>query len=158
MNASCTVARPAPSGQYLRVSAAASFYGVSSQTIRNEIERGNLTCVRTGGLHRRVSLASLREFYEGVSPEDENEAERGCGVSVYARVSDCSQNTKGQDGKSSLERQLERLLTEVSQREGVAQEEIRVFKDVASSFGDRIGLNNLIDTVISGTTKKVYCL
>lgn len=161
MKASVSLSRPTSARQvsgYLTVSQAASVYGISPQTVRNEVERGCLQAVRTSGGHRRISLASLREFYEGISADEQQEEEGGSGIAIYARVSDVSQTAKGKDGKGSLDRQIERLLGEVSRREGIARESIGVYKDVASSFGDREGLNKLVDGIIDGRVKKVYCL
>lgn len=147
-----------PSGSYLALGGASKILGIHPSTLRRLCDDGQIETVVLPSGHRRLSLKSLRAFqgYDDGCAEGEN---YGVGsIAVYARVSDVSQNSKGEDGQSSLDRQIERLLSEVSQREKIDREEIRLFKDVASSFGDRNGLNSLVDTIIDGTTKKVYCL
>ena len=148
---------------WLTVSQASHTYGVCPQTIRNEIERGNLEAVRTSGGHRRISLMSLRVFFEGIDPTEDEQGRGivgdGSGVVCYCRVSDVSQNAKSKvDGQSSLDRQIEDLTRRTAEREGLDKGGIPVYKDVASSFGDRPGLNRLIDDIIDGRVTKIYCL
>jgi len=39
----------------------------------------------------------------------------------------------------------------------VGRDTIVVYKDVASSFGNREGLNRLVDAIIEGKVKRLYC-
>ena len=45
----------------------------------------------------------------------------------------------------------------MSSREGIESEAIAVYSDVATSFGSRDGLNRLVDDIIDGKVKKIYC-
>lgn len=132
--------------------------GIHPNTCRRYCDSGLIGCTVLPSGHRRLTQRDLDAFNGILEDDAAKESVGGKGIAVYARVSDVSQNSKGQDGKSSLERQIGRLLEETSKREGIDQGDIRLFKDVASSFGDREGLNKLVDTIIDGTTKKVYCL
>lgn len=135
-----------------KVSEAASLYGVCDQTIRNLVASGDVQAVRTSGGHRWLALASLREYFEGLSPREQEDLGVGCGVAAYIRVSSEKQNAA-----SSLERQRERLLAEVSVREGIEPSAITLYSDVASSFGSRPGLSKLVDDIIDGRVRNVYC-
>lgn len=56
---------------YLKVSEAASLYGVCDQTIRNLVESRDLQAVRTSGGRRRIPLTSLRSYFEGLSQDEQ---------------------------------------------------------------------------------------
>ena len=128
----------------------AAFLGVCPNTARSLIDSGEIESYRTIGNQRRVSARSVWQYAYGFDPEEEEE---GTGeVGIYVRVS-----SESQDQKGSLQRQTERLLGEVSQREGLDEGEISVFKDVASSFGSRSGLNSFVDSVIARKVKRLYC-
>jgi putative resolvase len=137
--------------KWLKVSEASALYGVCDQTIRNLVGAGELQAVRTAGGHRRIPVASLRSYFEGVSEDEQGEG-NGEGIAAYVRVSSEKQNAAG-----SLERQRERLLQEVASREGLKADAIAVYSDVASSFGSRDGMNKLVDDIIDGKIRKVYC-
>ena len=49
--------------KYLRVSAACQIYSLSRNTIYRMIDRGDIDCDRTPGGHRRISKASLDEYF-----------------------------------------------------------------------------------------------
>jgi predicted site-specific integrase-resolvase len=150
--------KPSASRQagFLSLGKASLLLGIHVATLRRLCDDGSIACHVMPSGHRRISQSAIRE-YLGEDPEgtDPNGSEK---IAIYARVSDSSQNCKGKDGQSSLEHQLERLLTEVSKLEGIGRDEIAVYRDVASSFGDREGLNRLVDSIVSNTIKKVYCL
>jgi predicted site-specific integrase-resolvase len=100
-----------------------------------------------------VSTASLLSYVDGIEQEElVEEATVNRGVVIYARV---SSDKQAQDG--SLERQEARLRQEVGNREGVSPKAFPVYSDVASSFGNREGLNKLIDAMLEGRVKKIYC-
>jgi len=56
-------------------------------------------------------------------------AEEGRKVAIYVRVS-----SVGQERQGSLERQLNRMLETVAEREGIIREKIAVYRDVASGW------------------------
>lgn len=114
---------------------------------------GELPCLTLPSGHRRFRLEDCLSYFEGLSPEDLMSGNAGDGsIAVYVRVS-----SESQDKAGSLSRQLDRLLTEVSRREGIKRDKITVYKDVASSFGNREGLNRLVDAIIDGRVKRLYC-
>jgi excisionase family DNA binding protein len=133
------------------VSRVSEFLGLCKTTTRELIDSGQIESYRTLGNQRRISVRSVYQ-YAGFDLEEENDG-RGCSsdVAVYCRVS-----SESQDQKGSLSRQLERVLNETSQREGVDQSDIEVFTDVASSFGSREGLNGLVDRIVDGGVRIVY--
>ena len=48
------------------------------------------------------------------------------------------------------------MLETVSEREKVERGELKVYRDVASSFGERPGLNALIDDLIAGKVERIW--
>lgn len=133
------------------ISVAADMLGVSPATARRMIAGGQIESATTLGGHRRVSVASINNWL-GFDDGGDNEQERVGEIAIYCRVSSLSQDRQG-----SLDRQLERLLSEVAEREGIERGEIQVYKDVASSFGNREGLNNLVEAIIGGKVTRIYC-
>lgn len=126
----------------------ASALGVSEQTVRNWCEAGKIPSFRSAGGHRRFNvhevLASL-----GIKQEESSITQGK--VFIYVRVSSKTQASQG-----SLDRQRTRLLEAVAERENVKQEEIEVIEDIASAFGNRRGLNLLIDHVLAGHANKIF--
>jgi hypothetical protein len=52
---------------------------------------------------------------------------------------------------------MERLVREVSKREAIPADSINSVQDVASSFGDRKGVNKLVDAMLDGRVRVIYC-
>ena len=48
------------------------------------------------------------------------------------------------------------FLEHIQTVEGVGQDKVRKYVDVASSFGDRKSLNRLVDDIIDGRIKKLF--
>ncbi len=136
-------------GSLMSLGKAAQLLGCHPNSLRRYCDDGLIECQILPSGHRRISQRAI-DAYNGVL-EDDGKGNFGAGITCYARVSDIS-------GKAPLDRQIERLLIEVSQRENIEKEEITIYKDLASSFGDREGLNRLVDSVINGQVKKIYCL
>ena len=134
---------------FVSIGVAARYLSVCQNTVRMLCDTGEIVCFKSVGNHRRISSESLREYAYGEQSE-ESQAEKS--VCVYLRVSSDSQNQAG-----SLDRQRERLLDEVSERELIPRDEIAQYSDVASSFGTRPKLNSLIDAIIDGRISRVYC-
>ncbi len=113
------------------------------------IQEGAIEHYYTSGKHARIDSSSLRAYLFGEVEEEQVEDKKG-EIAIYARTSSESQ-------KESLDRQVERLLGEVSARENLSPDSIPVYKDIASSFGSRESLNRLVDAIIEGKVKKIYC-
>jgi hypothetical protein len=47
-------------------------------------------------------------------------------------------------------------LDTVAEREGIARDSIKVYRDIASAFGQRDGLNNMVDDLIEGRISRIY--
>ena len=77
----------------VRIGIAASMLGVCARTIRRWDAAGMISCTRTRGGHRRVSLAVI-ERLAGRSSENENESVSSS-PAVYCRVSSHEQKAKG---------------------------------------------------------------
>jgi predicted site-specific integrase-resolvase len=106
------------------------------------------------GGHRRINVKSLERYAYGVGKDDaEEEGYHGIRkICIYSRVSSFGQDTRG-----SRTRQTARLLDEVCNREGIAKDEVVIFEETASSFGNRPILNDLlIGWIIGGRIKKIY--
>ncbi len=78
---------------HVRIGIAASMMGVCTRTIRRWDAVGKITCTRTPGGHRRISLAIIEGQQARETMPDEGD-ERGR-VAVYCRVSSHEQKAKG---------------------------------------------------------------
>ena len=131
----------------LSLSEAAEKFGVHFQTLRNWHNSGKIRAFRTPGGHRRFCPKSIATAM-GLAVDD---AEKKVSVAIYARVSSQSQDQKG-----SLDKQIERMKELVSEREGLSKNELMIYSDVASAFGTRNGLNQLVDGILMGEVMRVY--
>lgn len=124
----------------VRIGIAASMLGVCTRTIRRWDAAGMITCTRTLGGHRRVSLAVI-EGLTGRFSEDEDEPVSSR-PAVYCRVSSHEQKAKG-----DLARQVV-VATRHCTRSGLGTP--LVFTDVASGLNAmRPGLARLCKEVES---------
>ena len=139
--------------RWLKISEAAQALGVSQGTVRNLCNEGEIEYVRLPSGHRRISQAVI-DRWNGTVENDNYEGEIG----MYCRVSSTSQNCKSEtDGKSSLDRQVEAVLTHIEQVEGIGRDKVRKYIDVNSSFSDRKALTKLIMDIIDGKVRdKLY--
>ncbi len=139
-----------PSESYVTTGRAGLYAGLSRNSIKALLKSGELVGRKTRGGHWRIKTSSLVCWVEGVE-EEEIEGGQDGGVVVYIRVSSAKQQADG-----SLDRQRERLTSEVASREGISREEVVVFSECASSFGRRPKLYSLVDGILAGTIKKIY--
>jgi putative resolvase len=139
--------------QYLSIGKAALLLGVSVQSLREWERQGKIQSFRTcgGSSHgqRRYLASELMSQVLGVSGEAAIDEQKS--VCVYVRVS-----SSGQAKDGNLDRQLARLLDTVAEREGIARDSIKVYRDIASAFGQRDGLNNMVDDLIEGRISRIY--
>ncbi|MBD3185467.1 MerR family DNA-binding transcriptional regulator [Candidatus Bathyarchaeota archaeon] len=80
----------------VRVGIAAAMMGVSVKTVRRWDAAGKITCSRTAGCHRRISLGEIVRINGEMTGDGATNA--GIpreGVAVYCRVSSHEQKTKG---------------------------------------------------------------
>ncbi len=124
----------------------ANLFGVSAQTIRNRIDKGEMGCKITEGGHRIISrddlLLYLKEsnmLYDDTSVVKYNV--------IYARVSSHEQKEKG-----DLDRQVTYILEHIS---GLSN--VLILKEVGSGLNDkRKQLLKLIELVMNNKVNKVY--
>jgi len=139
------------SPQYLSIGAASRLLSISREALRAYEKNGRLVSYRTAGNHhghRRYLKSDLLAQCLGVEAT-ETAVDGGKRIAVYCRCSAANQ-------KDSLNRQLNRMLTVVAEREGVDQSALIVFQEIASSFGERPKLNSLIDAICSQQVKRIY--
>jgi len=138
---------------YVTTGKAAQYAGLCRNSIKALLDTGELTGFQTEGGHWRISTASLLSYVDGIEQESiVEETTEHKGVAIYARVSSHNQKQAG-----SLTRQIERLQKEVSEREGIDANVIPVYEDCASAFGNREQLNRLVDAMLDGQVKRIYC-
>lgn len=140
--------------QYLSPRNASRLLGCSIQSLREWEKQGKISPpARTlGGAssgHRRYERGELLKLI-GVQGEQAKD-DGGRRVCVYVRVS-----SQGQKKSGSLQRQLDRMLAHVATAEGIEPEAIKVYQDCASSFGSRVGLNQLVDDLIANRVRVIY--
>jgi putative resolvase len=134
-----------------RIGIAATMIGVSIKTLHRWEASGKISCTRTVGGHRRVSLVEIRrltgDFHEG-NDDDKLEAPGSAGVAVYCRVSSHEQKVKG-----DLDRQVR-----VAVKHCKASElgNPRVYTDVGSGLNaKRGGLKKLCNAIERGLVRRV---
>ena len=130
----------------VRSGIAASMMGVCTRTIRRWDTAGKITCTRTPGGHRRISLAII----DGQQPREtglEGNDEHGR-AAVYCRVSSHEQKAKG-----DLDRQVA-TATRHCMKSGLGKPS--VFTDVGSGLNaTRPGLARLCTQVEAGQVRMV---
>lgn len=124
----------------------ASLFQVSSQTIRNRIDNGEMGCRITERGHRLISRENLLEYLKK-SNLLYDDLETSKYDVIYARVSRHEQKTKG-----DLDRQVSHILENTS---GLSN--VLVLKEVGSGLNDkRKQLLKLIELVMKDEVRTVY--
>jgi putative resolvase len=121
--------------------------GVSIPWLRLAEQQGKVSSYRTPGGHRRYSLAKLKSELYGMDYDQLADDARK--VAVYSRCSSVSQ-------KDAELTQRQDLLKNASERENVAEGEIAVYSEIASSFKERPQLMKLINDLVAGKLRVVY--
>jgi putative resolvase len=85
--------------KYYRISEAARLLGVCSKTLRCWDSEGKITCRRTLGGHRRISILEIERLSSPLNPSSPSRSEGA--IAIYCRVSSHEQKTKG-----DLDRQI----------------------------------------------------
>jgi putative resolvase len=130
----------------VRIGIAASMMGVCPRTIRRWDAVGKITCIRTPGGHRRISLAIIEG--QQVHETRLDEETKGSGAAVYCRVSSHEQKAKG-----DLDRQVA-TATRHCMKMGLGKP--AVLTDVGSGLNaTRPGLARLCKQVESGRVRTV---
>lgn len=116
----------------------AKMFGVTTQTIRNWTEQGNLKEHRTIGGHRRYDLKEVKK----ITGEEQEEKK----TVIYSRVS-------SYDQKKDLEKQTKDLEKYCEDKNFEASE---VIKDIGSGINyKKKGLKKLIKEIIMGKIKRI---
>lgn len=136
-------------GAWLTVSEAATMLAVSPSSIRNLCRAGELTWKTTFGGHRRISTESVNR-YLGYDPGDAGELEGKNIIIIYLRVSSDQQRRDG-----NLSRQKERMIEWAKTTFNVNDDRLTIIQDVASAFGNRPGLQKVVDAIIDGKCSHV---
>ncbi len=130
----------------VRIGIAASMMGVCTRTIRRWDAAGKITCTRTPGGHRRISLIVI-EGHQARDGRGDEEDDRGR-AAVYCRVSSHEQKVKG-----DLDRQVA-TATRHCAKAGLGKPV--VFTDVGSGLNaTRPGLARLCKQVEAGLVRTV---
>lgn len=147
-----STACPVPASTLLTIADAAERFGVHPWTLRDWDRKGLIRSYRVGDMGwRRFDPQSIAA-HMGLACEAEQGSNGGGPLPcIYARVS-----SESQDKAGNLKRQIERMKKEVAAREGCSPRSVQVFSDTASSYGDRPGLNALVEKVIDGKVSRVY--
>ena len=135
----------------VRIGLAAAMIGVTIKTLHRWDASGKISCTRTAGGHRRVSLVEVQRLIgnsQGSAVDGENEAPGDAGVAVYCRVSSHEQKAKG-----DLGRQVQVML-KYCKASGV--DDPRVYTDVGSGLNaNRGGLKRLCKAIERGLVHRV---
>ena len=130
----------------VRIGIAASMLEACTRKIRRWDAAGKISCTRTSGGHRRISLAIIDD--QPTDKMDRGDADVPAGVAVYCRVSSHEQKAKG-----DLERQVA-TATRHCTRAFLGKPV--VFTDVGSGLNaTRPGLARLCKQVESGRVRTV---
>jgi predicted site-specific integrase-resolvase len=95
--------------------------------------------------HRRISVKSVKEYAVGGEGQESLDGQ----VVGYCR-------TSGQTQKESLARQIVRLKDAIGEREGLSPDNVIIYQECCSSFGERPKLQELVLAVIGGRVRKIY--
>ena len=124
----------------------ASFhYGVCTKTIRKWADEGIIPCTRTKGGHRRIDVTHPYPSKNEQSGFKDRPAQRF--IACYVRVSSKEQE-KHQEAQESF------VFEKAKQLQTKEEEEIKVFKDIASGLNfKRKGLQALLEQVMQKRVK-----
>jgi len=140
-----------PSSSLLTIAQAAERFGVHPWTLREWDKKGLIQSYRVGETGwRRFDPQSIAA-HMGLTCGESEQGSNSPLPCIYARVS-----SESQDKAGNLKRQIERMKKEVAAREGCSPRSVQVFSDTASSYGDRPGLNAMMEKVIEGKVSRVY--
>lgn len=129
----------------ISVGRAAKILGVSTQTVRNALSRGELEGFTLASGHRRLNRRAVLEA-AGEAVEDMEEKNL---VIVYGRCSTHRQASTKKTGDSDLARQIKRL--ETVAKEKYPERQLVTIKDVGSGMNfDKPGLDRLLTGMLSG--------
>lgn len=146
-----STACPVPASSLLTIAQAADRFGVHPWTLRDWDKKGLIQSYRVGETGwRRFDPQSIAA-HMGLASAGEQEGNGAALPCIYCRVS-----SESQDKAGNKSRQEARMRKEVAAREGIRPKDVVVFSDTASSYGDRPGLNALIEKVIEGKVSRVY--
>jgi putative resolvase len=132
-----------------RISEAATLLGVCAKTIRRWDHAGQITCQRTAGGHRRISLLEITRLTSGDrAPQSPPPLSSPGATAIYGRVSSHEQKVKG-----DLTRQID------TAKEYCASKHLTptyLFTDISSGLNVcRPGLIRLCTLIERGTIAKV---
>ena len=135
---------------YYKISKAAEFMGISSQTLRKRIDIGLVPCLRSENKYRLIPAEAIVEYLYSKNmllPEPEILKHDV----IYARVSTRKQETRG-----DLERQITNIkLFAIEQN----VKNLIVTSDVASGLNDnRKGLNSILNLIMDGKVDRLFIM
>jgi len=126
--------------KHYKISEAAAHLGVCTKTIRRWDARGKITCNRTVGGHRRISILEISRLIEDKEKDLVIDPEKM--VAVYCRVSSHDQKKKG-----DLERQVKGARAYCTAH---GFKNIKTFTDVGSGLNTRRSGLKKMCTLIEG--------
>lgn len=128
---------------FLSVSEAARYLSVCTKTIRRWDNAGKLSCSRTPGGHRRITIVEIQRLLGGNMPETLVKK-----TAIYSRVSSHEQKKKG-----DLARQINVAKEYCQQR---CHENVVVYQDVGSGLNtNRKGIARLCKAIERGEIANV---
>ena len=135
---------------YYKISKAAEFMGISSQTLRKRIDMGLVPCLRSENKYRLIPAEAIVEYLYSKNmllPEPEILKHDV----IYARVS-----TRKQEKRGDLERQITNIkLFAIEQN----VKNLIVTSDVASGLNDnRKGLNSILNLIMDGKVDRLFIM
>ena len=143
---------PVPASSLLTIAQAAARFGVHPWTLRDWDRKGLIRSYRVAETGwRRFDPDSIAAHMGLASPGEQEGNGAMMLPCIYVRVS-----SETQDKAGNRDRQESRMRKEVAAREGISPRSVLVFCDTASSYGDRPGLNAMMEKVIEGRISRVY--
>ena len=126
------VSTPSPSTSLLTTSQACKRFNVCPNSLRSWANEGKIRAYRIPNGWRRYDAQSVADF---LGIEEDISKNESCVNVAYLRVS-----SQGQESKGSRERQKEMVLEAIKEGGGNV-EEVLIFEETASAFGNRPQLN-----------------
>lgn len=133
----------------VRIGIAARMIGVTTKTLHRWDASGKISCTRTAGGHRRISIVEIQRVTgSGSGDENIDDVLEGDGIAVYSRVSSHEQKSKG-----DLDRQVQVAVTHCL-ASGLGSP--AVYTDVGSGLNSkRGGLKRLCKAIETGQIQRV---